>query len=265
MNVRLKSYLAYLLSISAGLILVGYQGMFTNIAPIKNADQLLVNWSYGFHNIVSNWFFFQPWTQASINVSIGPAAWDTYRALVVVAFLAGSLFTYMAFLAINRFRGPINWRFVCSLVLVGWLALDASWQYQVSQQVVQTRMAFAGETEEEKALAGPDSEVYQLIQAVLPHLGDQSARVFIAATDEYLGLRAAYRLYPHNPFWRRHFGNELPSAAALKPGDFILTLRSHKVVFDPDTGQLAWPLGQQILAAQMLVNPLGSLYQVIKP
>ena len=177
MNVRLKSCLAYLLSISAGLFLVGYQGMFTTIGPIKNADQLLVNWEYGFRTMVSTWFFSRPWTQASINASIGPVAWNTYRVLVVVAFLAGSLCTYMAFLPINRFRGPIDWRFVSSLVLVGWLALDASWQYQLSKQVVQTRMAFAGKTEEEKALAGPDSEVYQLIQAVLPHLGDPPARI----------------------------------------------------------------------------------------
>ncbi|CRI64476.1 hypothetical protein THIOKS11950018 [Thiocapsa sp. KS1] len=101
-----------------------------------------------------------------------------------------------------------------------------------------------------------------MTRGIDPLLGPPSARVFIATSQEYLGLRAAYRLYPHNPYWARGRENELPSASQLKPGDFVLTLRSTVVKYEPESGELQWPDDQRISAEPLYADPTGQLYRV---
>lgn len=214
--------------------------------------------------LIASWAVFEPWTQRSINSFRGTGLDPPigHRMPIVVVFLAGSLLTYFALLALRRFRPPLDWRLVASLVLIAWISLDAPWQWKLWRQLGETQATFAGKSQEEKALNGLDAPIYESIRAIYPLLGEPPARVFIATPNEYIGLRAAYRLYPHNPYWRRHARYELPTAELLQSGDFILMLQSEGVRRERDGGALRWGDDQRIRVERLYADPLGELYRV---
>ena len=49
-----------------------------------------------------------------------------------------------------------------------------------------------------------------------------AGRIFVASSSDFLGMRAAYQLYPRNVYWERHA--ELPSPDRLRGGDYVLLM-----------------------------------------
>ncbi len=233
--------------------------------------------------LLASWASHAPWSQRSINFykgEVGHPPFETVtlyrggdnqvsqalRIPIILLFLGGSLATYLSLglLLRSRFslRFKFDWRVPGALFLVAWLALDVPWQWQLWNQLGDTQLAFAGKSADEKALVDEDAVIYRLIKQLEPLLGDPPARVFIASPQEYLGLRAAYRLYPHNPYWARYRRHELPLAEELGSGDFVLALQSKELRFADETGQLHWPEAQQVPVERLYGNPLGQLYRV---
>ncbi len=259
-----------------GLALAGTPGTMVRIEMVSLLPDSL---SSQFSWLLASWASHAPWSQRSINFykgEVGHPPFETVtlyrggdnhvsqalRVPIMLLFLGGSLATYFSLVLILRSWIGFDWRVPGTLFLIAWLALDAPWQWQLWNQLGDTRLAFAGKSADEKALAAEDAVIYQLIKQIEPLLGDPPARVFIASPLEYLGLRAAYRLYPHNPYWARHRRHELPLASELDSGDFVLALQSKGLRYETKSGQLHWPEAQQVPAERLVVNPLGQLYRV---
>ena len=88
------------------------------------------------------------------------------------------------------------------IFLACWLVLDLVWQNRLLRQVAHSHFTFAGLSNEEKLAAGPDAKLYRSIAAVKAHINEPDARVMVATSDLYAGMRAAYFLYPLNAYWR---------------------------------------------------------------
>ena len=50
------------------------------------------------------------------------------------------------------------------------------------------------------------------------YIDSPGSRVFVASEDIYLGMRAAYYLYPLNVFWQLE-DPEMPANKYMRPGD----------------------------------------------
>ena len=259
-----------------GLALVGEPKATVRIEMVSLLSDYLAN---QFSWLLASWASHAPWSQRSINFykgEVGHPPFETVtlyrggdnqvsqalRVPIMLLFIGGSLATYLSLILLLRSRISLDWRVLGALFLIAWLALDAPWQWQLWSQLGDTRLAFAGKSADEKALAAEDAVIYQLIKQIEPLLGDPPARVFIASPQEYLGLRAAYRLYPHNPYWARNRRHELPLASELDSGDFILALQSKELRYETSSSVLHWPEAQQVPAERLVVNPLGQLYRV---
>ncbi|KAA6186093.1 hypothetical protein F2Q65_06965 [Thiohalocapsa marina] len=215
-------------------------------------------------SLLARWGERTPWTQSSINAYPGrlPGALLAFRVPVVVLFLAMALGCYLLIWSVLRHRIQFDWRVAGGIFLLGWVALDAPWQWSLWRQLAETRADFAGQSNHQKSLNAPDGPVYRLIDRIRPQIGDPPARVFVATSSEYLGLRAAYHLYPHNPYWARS-RKEMPAADAVRAGDFVLLLQSQQVRFDATAGELLWGRRQRVEAKPVHIDALGQLYQVL--
>lgn len=259
-----------------GLVLAGEPGTMVRIEMVSLLPDSLAN---QFAWLLASWASHAPWSQRSINFYKGEVEHPPFetvildrgdenqvsqalRVPIMLAFLGGSLATYLSLVVLLRSRFSFDWGVVGTLFLIAWLALDAPWQWQLWNQLEDTRLAFAGKSAHEKALVAEDAIIYRLIEQIRPLLGDPPARVFIASPQEYLGLRAAYRLYPHNPYWARNRRHELPLATELDSGDFVLALQSKELHFVAETSQLHWPENQLVAVERLYRNPLGQLYRV---
>jgi hypothetical protein len=214
--------------------------------------------------LLAAWTQRDSWAQWSINVHKGevPGSTIRYRVPSVVVFLATALAIYGLLLLLLRLRTRFDWRVAGAILFLGWVGLDAPWQWSLWQQLGETRARYDGKNAHQKALSAGDAAVYELTQQILPLIGKSPKRVFIATPYEYLGLRAAYHLYPHNPFWARN-RPELPPADFLGPGDFVLVLKTQQVAFTAKKGVLAWPEKQQVRARKVFSDELGQLFRVL--
>jgi len=214
---------------------------------------------------VAGWTNHQSWNQSSINAHPGyaPKPVAAFRTTVTVGLVGLSLIFYLGMVALRRFRIRSDWRVPSSLVLAGWLVLDAPWQWILLRQLYGTYHTYADQPAESKAMRGPDAAIYRLTEKADRLLGSEPARVFVAAGGEYPALRAAYRLYPHNPYWNRFQENELPPARHLKAGDYILSVGSKKTKYAAAAAELHWPPNQRILAERAFIDPAGALYRVL--
>ena len=121
------------------------------------------------------------------------------------------------------------------IFLACWLVLDLVWQNRLLRQVAHSHFTFAGLSNEEKLAAGPDARLYRSIAAVKAHINEPDARVMVATSDLYAGMRAAYFLYPLNAYWRLE-RPEIPDAQYLRKGDYILLLKPSRAYAHKDKG-----------------------------
>lgn len=222
----------------------------------------------GFETLVRGWTWHESWQQWSINRYMGLNA-DLairYRLPVAVAFLFIGVLLYFGLLWLGRC--PMHWR--CfdwrvggGLLLCAWLLLDVPWQWSLWCQLDRTREAFAGQSPATKAQHMYDAELVEFLESLRPFMTEEAARVFLATapTYEFLAIRAAYRLYPINVFWRR-WGPELPPADQLRPGDLVLALAAGDLGFDAARQILVWSGDQQRPARPLVVKPQGALYRI---
>ncbi|MCR9106337.1 MAG: hypothetical protein NXI15_13660 [Gammaproteobacteria bacterium] len=176
-------------------------------------------------NIVNDWSNYDPWRRASMNSYTGVSKLSPfYPVVLVVCVLVLSLLLYGVWvLLFARGRG-IDWRVPGLLFLVCWFTLDLVWQHKLLRQVVETHQQFAYKTTDEKLKAGPDAALYAFISAARAAIDQPDARVFVASTDNYTGLRSSYYLYPQNVYWVLR-GPELPFLKYLQPGDYIVVAK----------------------------------------
>ena len=87
------------------------------------------------------------------------------------------------------------------------------------------------------------------------------ARVFMLADAAPLRGRGAYYLYPHNVLFDP-FGNALPPASALRPGDFIIVYHRRGVQYNREARRLRFEGGESVEAEMIMVEPGAAVFKV---
>jgi len=166
-----------------------------------------------------------PWRRADMNTHTGVAKESSfYPVPLAAALLLLSTFAYGVLLLLLPQRSSFSWKVVGLIFLACWVALDLVWQNRLLYQVAHSQRLFAGKDSPEKLAEGPDGELYNFIAAARQYIQPQDARVFVATTDSYRGMRGAYFLYPFNAFWRFE-PPEIPRDHHLRKGDYVVLIR----------------------------------------
>lgn len=209
------------------------------------------------------WTAFEDWSQRSINYTAGAPLDALFPPALTVALWVGfSVVLYALFDPLRRGGG--RWWPYAVLFLLGWLALDLRWQWDLSRRLERTEARFAGKAGDERQLAAADGDLYRFLRDVRRRLPERPARLFVVSADpgdatSYQAGRTRYHLLPHNGF----MGFSLPpSAGVAREGDYILILSPLSGVrYDRERQVLEWTGGR--LAAELLhaASP-GALFRV---
>jgi len=213
--------------------------------------------------IYSDWTNFLPWSHSSINSHKGvrSVASSVYPVPVIAAFLSLSLLVYALLLLLLRADARFDWRVVATIFLTCWISLDLMWQGKLLRQLGVTYETFSGKDTQGKLAVGLDAELVELMTSVKGQLESTDSRIFVSSTDDYLGMRGAYYLYPFNVFWKRH-GPELPRAETMHSGDYIVLVRPTQMNFDPETNTLQTPQSTTLSVEPIISRRVGSLYRL---
>jgi hypothetical protein len=211
----------------------------------------------------SDWTSFSPWRRASMNSNLGVTKLSPlYPAMAIACIFLLSLAAYAVLHLAWQRKEKLNWGAIGLVFLFCWLSLDMLWQYKLLRQNNVTFTLFAGKTSEEKLLAGPDAELFSLLNEARQHISEDSARIFVTTSDDYTGLRAAYYLYPHNVYFMLR-GRELPFSTYTDNGDYVLVVNPSRVKVNHQTGMLAFK--RDYFPAEMLLNThQGKLVRLTK-
>jgi hypothetical protein len=165
-----------------------------------------------------------PWRRADMNSNTGVAKESSfYPVPLAVSLLLLSALAYGALLLLFRKRLKFNWEVVGLIFLACWVALDLVWQNRLLYQAENSQRLFAGKDTPGKLAVGPDKKLYRFISQAKKHIEPADARVFVATTDIYRGMRGAYYLLPFNAFWRLE-PPEIPHDYYLRKGDYFVLI-----------------------------------------
>jgi hypothetical protein len=209
------------------------------------------------------WFTFEGWSGTSINTIVGgrdgqafPLPWAVAAAVALAA---------LAFVLLAWRSGPRVQRGAVALVvagLIGWAVLDVRWVATLAHQSIVTTRTFGGKDSDARHAAAEDAELYAFVQAARAAMPTEPVRVFVAAPAQYFRGRAAYHLYPENAFYVP-LNDELPPAAAMRPGDWLLVYRRPGIAYDAARRMLRWDGGQTHAAEVALVRPGSALFRLL--
>ncbi len=202
--------------------------------------------------MAGRWFALDGWQGTSINFVDGDAAeQDVSYVSAVAALLVVALALYLALVKFKRLR--IHVTLVWGLVFIGWLALDARWQWNLLRQLDLTRQQFAGKSWEDKHLAADDGPLFDFMRQVKAKLPAAPGRILFFSDDAYLRGKGAYFLYPYNVMVSPNFF----APDLFKSGDHIVLLGKKEMQYDAAHQSMEWAGAQ--LRADLLLSSGGNL------
>jgi hypothetical protein len=213
---------------------------------------------------IAEWFAFEGWSGASINVVVGGA--DVQDLPLPPLFAAAFLLSGCVLLALWRWRprampariAAAAW---LGVFVVAWLALDTRWAWNLVRQATITERTYAGKDIRDKHLAAEDGALFAFIEKARAIMPATPARVFVTSDALYFGGRAAYELLPHNAYADRA-GGAMPPAGALRPGDWVLVYQRRGVQYDAAAHLLRWGPADTVTADVKLTAPGAALFLV---
>ncbi len=213
---------------------------------------------------VGEWLQFEPWNGSSINTLVGGAdTQDLPMSFMLAVVLALAALIYFA-LARWWARSVGGWRplVIGAMFLAAWFALDARWLWNLGRQVKVTADQYAGKSWRERHLAADDRVLFTFIEKVRAKLPPPPARVFVVADEHYYRDRSAYLLYPYNVFFDP-WVNTMPSASAVRPGDFLVVYQRRGVQYDATQQRLRWDGGPPVAAELMLADAGAAMFRIL--
>jgi hypothetical protein len=212
------------------------------------------------------WVAYEPWSDASINSVTGSAEVQELplpmllAAIVLVGGLAYAALAQWAPGLVGSFRPII----VAAGFLAAWLVLDARWQWSLLHQAGATIEQYAGKPWRERHLAAEDGALFAFIEQArsrLPPAAEPAPRVFMIADSQYLRGRGAYHLYPYNVYFDPAH-NSIPSASAMRSGDYLVAYSRKGPHYNPAQGRLRWDADQSVAAELLFGEPGAALYRI---
>ncbi|RMD71681.1 MAG: hypothetical protein D6819_00990 [Gammaproteobacteria bacterium] len=209
--------------------------------------------------IWSEWTAFEGLNPRSVNFVVGGVRHPIVSPVVAAAAWVGTTWLLSLFLVFIR-RMPWEPALFSLAFLLGWLALDARWQWDLLRQLHETHDRFAGE--EPRALSQQDARLLAFMEEVKAKLPSTPQRIFLVTSDpqgkdRYARLRAFYHLLPHNVYYHL---DAPPAPEWTRPGDYILILGRMPGVRH-EQGVLRWD-HEEIPVEPVLTSSLGQLYRV---
>lgn len=200
------------------------------------------------------------WTGRSINFTDSAEGASRIRPLIPVVVWC-ALAALIHLLLAQPWRGFRAWMPYAVILLVGWLALDARWQWLLLERLDQTHSLYAGLDAAERQRVGPDQGFYPFIEAIRDQLGAEPARIFLLASDPagYGANRARYHLLPHNV----RLTATLDAASGVAPGDFVLLMSPlDRTSYDRARSELAFGDWRLAVSSEVSRPGLGTLFRV---
>jgi cell division protein FtsB len=210
----------------------------------------------------SSWSYREPWSQRSINASMGLEP----RPFGLSAVLAVTLWVVLAILIHQLLcrRCSARARIISALffLLLGWLALDLRWQGQLWARLAHTQETYAALDQEARWRAGENGALFALVERLRAELPAEPARVLVLSDDPggYLSGRLRYHLLPH----RTDAGlARLPNPGEVAPGDYLFVLTTVTSV-DYDRANQVLSLHGRSLPVEPIapIRGLGDLFRV---
>lgn len=210
--------------------------------------------------IYSDLTAYEPWNRSSMNSHTGARNVSAfYPAPLFAGLFLACLGAYLVLcLAVPRIQ--FTWSVPGLVFLSVWVCLDLVWQTRLVQQVADTRATFAGKTDDQKLRIGPDAALYQFVRSASEQIPRSDARVFVASSDDYTGLRAAYYFYPLNALWRLQT-DEIPQPHFLRSGDYLALLNPTTVELDAQGSTAHFSKGSLVVDT-LVSEPAGTLVRV---
>jgi len=216
---------------------------------------------------VGEWFAFEGWKAHSVeSIAGGSDAQDLPLPVVLAASILIALGAHAGVRRFARDRSTVMpvASAAIALFVVAWIVADARWAFNLARQSIVTARTYAGKSSHDAHLAAEDAPLYRLVLQAREKLPREPARVFVLAEAPYFRARAAYYLYPHDP-WFDIARSGVPEAARLRPGDWVLAYRRRGVQYSQAAQRLRWDGGNELPAELALVTPDGALFRVTGP
>lgn len=189
-------------------------------------------WRETLERRLSNWLEFSPWENHSINQHRSARATLPTPVASVAIWVAVSAIVYL--LLSRRMALPATSQALGALVVIGWLVLDAHWQWELFDRLGSTYARHGGLAPSEHIGVAPDKEVIDAARSIREYLATEPARVFLVSAypQGYRTARLGYHLLPHRVYRGL---KKIPSTMQAHPGDYVfVVLPTHEVGYDRD-------------------------------
>ena len=210
--------------------------------------------------IYSDLTAYEPWNRSSMNSHTGARRVSAfYPAPLFAGFFLSCLGAYLV-LCLTVPRIQFAWSVTGLIFLSIWICLDLVWHKRLVDQVADTQATFAGKSDDQKLRIGPDAALYQFVRSASEAIPRADARVFVASSDDYTGLRAAYYFYPLNALWRLQT-DEIPQPHFLRSGDYLALLNPTTVELNAQDSTATFSQGSLVVDT-LVSEPAGTLVRV---
>lgn len=213
-------------------------------------------------DLTKSWSYRESWQMSSINFrerANQDWLWNPLGQTIIWLVISSGVF-----LALSSGATPQRLMTgVAVLALVGWLALDLQWQWQLLGRLSETYERYAtlppSQSSRIEKLDGSLAELAEQVRTLLP---TQSTRVILVTADpgSYVPIRMRYHLLPLNV----HPGlTSLPAPKRLRPGDHLLLIMPPEGIRYSDSDQRLL-LGRVSLPVDLLLDLPGvaGLYKI---
>ena len=209
----------------------------------------------------SDWWRDLGWSGRSINFSDPAAGEGRLRPLFpVVVWCALAVLIHL--LLAPPWRGFRSWTPYVVILLVGWLALDARWQWLLLERLEQTQSRYAGLDAAARQQVGPDQRFLPFVTDIRDRLGAEPVRIVLVTPDpaSYIANRLRYHLLPHNV----RLSTRLDAASGVAPGDVVLLMSPlDRTAHDRAHSELVFGGWRLAVSSELSYPGLGTLFRVM--